>query len=147
MTTIAVRDGVMAADTMESIATEAGGSRKFLGCKKIYTGMGQIIGTSGDSTPGHIAATWLTTGSGAEPDFTVDDDFELLVLNENGLFTVDRYMVPIELNEPFYAVGSGTKAALGAMHMGATAAEAVKVASKIDPYTSARVVTRTLTTG
>ena len=40
----------------------------------------------------------------------------------------------ITVNEPFSAIGTGSIAALGAMHSGATPREAVQAATKIDPF-------------
>lgn len=45
-----------------------------------------------------------------------------------------------------FAIGSGGDYALGALAMGATAEEAIKVASRYDPYTSNQVQVATLVT-
>ena len=42
---------------------------------------------------------------------------------------------------PFMALGSGSKAALGALHMGADAVRAVEVASLADAYTGGPIIT------
>lgn len=47
-----------------------------------------------------------------------------------------EYLQPEPRQEPFVAIGTGAKAALAAMHMGATAAESIRVAAKVDAYTN-----------
>lgn len=61
---------------------------------------------------------------------------EFLVLTQDGkLFTFNSPLRWIEVKQPFYAIGSGSHIALGAMQAGATAVEAVQAASKHDLYT------------
>lgn len=50
----------------------------------------------------------------------------------------DRYVHVMPINAP-WAIGSGGEFALGAMGAGATAEEAVKIASKFDPFTNNKV--------
>jgi len=74
----------------------------------------------------------------------VERDFECLIVEDDGIYTVDMLCRPVKVKEKFYAVGSGAKTALGAMHMGAGAVEAVKVACKVCPYCAPPVVKYTL---
>jgi ATP-dependent protease HslVU (ClpYQ) peptidase subunit len=51
----------------------------------------------------------------------------------------DHRLREVKLRETFWAIGSGEQAAMVAMHMGATAKEAVEMAKRVDPYTGGRV--------
>lgn len=59
-----------------------------------------------------------------------------IVLTRKGdLFVFDDYRIWLAVNQPFMAIGTGAPAAMGAMHQGASPREAVRAASKIDPFT------------
>jgi hypothetical protein len=142
MTTIVYRDGIMAADSRFTIETEAGGSRMGK-CEKLYRKFikvgkhteEHILGFAGESMPALLYLDWY--GSGKEPPQIFADmvsDFSVLIFNKHGVFEADAYCRPERVLEKFWSIGSGAKAALGAMHMGATANQAVAIACKIDPY-------------
>lgn len=147
MTTIAFRDGIMAADTQET----QGESQ--LRCKKLYRctspkGRRVIIGTAGGSFSGMVYVDWFKEG-GDRPsvldNISNDEDFHNLIWDGKNLFEVNWLWRPIKVPTPkFFAIGSGAPAALGALHMGASAKEAVNVAKKIDIYTGGRVVSMKL---
>ncbi len=149
ITTIAVRDGVMACDSQEGISSEGGGDRAYYKCSKIYPiydsdgeNIINLIGCSGDSDGAPLFIEWFT-------DFYQTDycdkqilkrmfefDTDALILYADGTIeTGSTYGIIHECNEPFYAIGSGTKCALTAMHLGKSAEEAVDVTKKIDPHT------------
>lgn len=143
MTTIVYRDGVMAADSCETIEEESAGDhvRK---CAKLFRYDGYLIGLQGESTPGMVFLNWFTGFKGMpgvhtkRPDELVDSDadFTALVVTPRGqVFEFDRWCIATRRYGGFHAVGSGVKAALGALHMGASAPAAVRIAAKIDPYT------------
>lgn len=151
MTTIAYKDGVLAADSQVTYG-EDGGARKHT-CKKLFrktVGTGRkahdvIIATAGESSPGMIFVDWYGTDKPIPEVFLhLDADFTCLVLTPRGLFEYDVYCRGEEITEDCYAIGSGAKAALAAMHCGKSALEAVRIAARIDPYTGGRVVTETL---
>lgn len=150
MTTICYRDGVMAADSRVTIDSEGGGARVFR-CEKLYrvktyNGKRCLVGLAGGSFDGLAFLDWLVSKTSEPPQRLIDGDaaFTALVLNQHGLFEYDKWCRPERIIEPFYAVGSGAKAALGALHMGASARRAVAVACKIDPYTALPIVTMRL---
>jgi hypothetical protein len=152
MTTIAYRDGIIAADSRVTVATEAGGSRKHL-CTKLYRKQiteskktfDVVIATAGEAFSALVFVDWYGTGK-PMPDVLRDlgGDFTCLILRPDGLWEADVYCRPDKIEEPFYAVGSGSKEALAAMHCGKSARDAVRVAAMIDPYTGGRIVTETL---
>lgn len=146
MTTIVYRDGVLASDSQVT----AGDARKFR-CEKLYRvevqGVEAIVGLAGGSFDGLAFLDWLV-GELAEPPQRLIDgeaDFTAVVLNKHGLFEYDKWCRPDKVLETFYAVGSGAGPALGAMHMGATARQAVDVACRIDPFSGGKIVEMSLT--
>ena len=150
MTTIVYRDGVMAADSQVTVTSEAGGSRKFK-CEKLYRrdvpGFGEcIIGLAGGSFDGLVFLDWLVSGNPEPPQRLIDGgaDFTAIVLSKAGLHEYDMWCRPDRVLERFYAVGSGSKAALGALHMGASAKEALQIAARVDAYTGGKSTTMSL---
>ena len=59
-----------------------------------------------------------------------------LVLTKSGrIYTFTELDKWLYMDVPFAAVGSGSPAALGALHAGASPKEAVQAAMKVDPFT------------
>lgn len=153
MTTIAYRDGVIVADTWETHESFAAGTRRHTCCKlfrKTVNDKPVILGTAGGSYGGMLFVDWY--GSGKEPNeffyhMDLDEDFDVLILDQTGLYVSNRFCRPIKIEEKFYAVGSGSKAALAAMIMGASALKAVQIAVKLDPYTGGKLVSMSLDEG
>jgi len=154
MTCIAYRDGILAADSQITIDSEAGGSRKFK-CDKIYRKTVRneeeeyevLIGTAGDAYTSMVFVDWYGTQQPVPETLVqgdVDRDFECLIVEDDGIYTVDMFCRPIKVKEKFYAVGSGAKAALGAMHMGANAITAVQIACKVCPYCAPPIISKSL---
>ena len=148
MTTIVYRGGFMAADSCETTSDESAGAYKGTCVKLFRLDSSQmdppcIIGLQGESSPGMAWLDWFQRGrSDRDLKAHIRDsgaDFAALVLNRNGLWLWDSWLVPVKIEDEFYAIGSGTKAALGALHMGANAVEAVEIACLIDPYTAGPV--------
>jgi hypothetical protein len=153
VTTIAVRDGIIACDSQEGIHSDGGGDRFYEHSEKVYpvydeTGDKVIcyIGCSGDSDGAPLFIEWYTEFYGTDYcDKQIlkrmfEFDTEALILNDDGsIETGSTYGIIHPCLEPFYAIGSGTKAALAAMHMGAGAEEAVKIACKVDPHTGGEI--------
>jgi ATP-dependent HslUV protease subunit HslV len=141
MTTIAYRDGILAADSRATFQSEEGGAR-CVRCRKIYrkktkAGIEVLIGTAGESSSGLLFVDWY--GSDRKPPIKFldgDADFLCLVVTPSGVLEYDKWCRGEEVEEEFAAIGSGAKAALGALYAGASAEEAVRIACKIDPYSS-----------
>lgn len=151
MTTIACRDGVIACDSMEGVRSDGGGDRYYLNSDKIYPVyvdedgaevLHCFIGCSGDSDGMPLFVEWFTEYYDTDLcDKQIlkrlyDFDVDALILYDDGrIETGSSYGIVHPCKEPFYAIGSGTKAALAAMHMGADAKKAVEIASLVDPHT------------
>jgi 20S proteasome alpha/beta subunit len=146
MTTIAYRDGILAADTR---ATDSGYHPGIYRCEKLFRVGNDIVGTAGDDTPGMVFLDWYTHKDKRKPPSRLVDgeaDFCCLVLSKNGLFWYDKWCRPNKVLDEFYAIGSGGAYAMGAMGMGATAEEAVRQAARWDCYTGGDIVTMALET-
>jgi hypothetical protein len=147
MTTIAFRDGWMAADSQETNDTLKSTCTKIFK-KKDEKGRPVLLGTAGGSYTGMIYVDWF--GSGKERpekirDIFEDEDFHIIIWDGKKLWEVNWLWRPIEVtNTKFFAIGSGAAVALGAMEMGASAFEAVVTAKKYDTYTGGRVVSKQL---
>lgn len=145
MTTIAYRDGILAAD---SHATYGGGSAHKHTCRKLFRKtiienkkkVDVIIATAGDSSPGLVFVDWYGSGKPIPDTFLhIGGEFLCLVLTPKGLFEFDIYCRGEEVMDDFYAIGSGAPFALGAMAAGKCAYDAVRIAAKYDPYTGGKI--------
>lgn len=130
MTTIAMRDGVIAADS----GTTAGGI--YVGAMRKITRLadGRLLAATGSIGDGRAVDSWLNAGGDPDKKPKIDDDgYDALCLSPDGsAWRIDSSLTFFQLDAPFHAVGSGFELALGAMAHGATAAEAVKIACRLD---------------
>lgn len=150
MTTIAYRDGVLAADSRatwdDGVASKV--VKMWALLSKIEPVKGAILlATAGDLYAALLFKDWLE--SGGEPrlhDRGVGEqhDFEAVIVHKSGIYSANRLCRIVENPEPFWAAGSGCKFALAAMHCGKSARDAVQVAMHFDPYTAGRINTMTL---
>ena len=150
MTTIAYKDGVIASDSRATWDDWAV-SR----CVKLYRAKSKsdpvkgdvIVGTAGHSSAALLFLDWLEVGG--EPrlhDRGVNEttEFECLIMHKSGVWVGDRLCRLERLEEEFWAAGSGRHAALGAMWAGKSAIDAVRIATRIDPFSGGRVVSMSL---
>ena len=140
MSVVAFRDGTMAADTSGEC-----NDRRLPGTKLLTNGT-IIVGMAGDDADAQRAARWVLDG--ADPAKPIvwfpwesgswKPNFGLLVWDTHSLTYWGSTFVPAPVipvvrgRGLFYAIGCGAEAALGAMHMGATAEEAVRVAMHVN---------------
>lgn len=135
MSVIAYKNGIIAADN----AMTRDNSMLVKGCKlfKVRSGprKGFVIGYVGDvGELNRIAKQYMTGEDGPVPCVPDDSDNEIVVMDPTGgIIEVDHAMIETELDaEPFFAWGTGGAYAFGAMEMGASAVEAVRIACKYD---------------
>lgn len=138
MTCIAYRDGIIAAERRVYLDTESGGTRYFDSCVKLYRVLDTIVGLAGESSAGLDFLKWYSNQRYGDDPPKIGNA-HVIVLKRDGLYEVEGHGHLVKINEPFYAIGSGAKAALGAMHMGARPVEAVEIACKIDPYCGGKI--------
>ena len=144
MTTVAWRDGIMAADT-QSIK----GDMKAIGCIKLFKttntrGKTVLLGISGDYLEAMLYVEQYG-GCFEEPPQKVTGDVDILIWDGKRLWEDSSLQHPVLVPKcKYYAVGSGASVAMGAMFMGASAKEAVSAAIAIDAMSGGRVVTMSL---
>jgi len=136
MTIICYRDGVMAADTASFISRHE--ARIPGNTTKIYRlSDGSLFGGAGKSLDIQKVRDWIENGRhGPLPS---DVDATCLWVWGNGRpFIIDGNYIE-EFDGPFFAIGSGGSAALGAMWADKSAEEAVRIAMLVDPYCGGKI--------
>lgn len=138
MTCVAYRSGVLAADTQ---VTDWGQKWRAKKIWRIDSDAGELlVGICGELYPAMAFVEWLKNSKNRKPDIG-NEDFEAIVIARTGRVTLwNQSLAPVKPRGKFFAVGSGGAAALGAMHAGKGAIEAVQIAKLIDPYTGGTVV-------
>lgn len=132
MTTIAYRGGYLAGDQR---TTDSGSIMPGRYTKVRRNSKGWIYGCAGQSGPIIEFDTFMQE---FKPDKfpnkkTPRGDYRAIVVDPTGqVYDVDKGIAEALPPVPFYAIGSGTDAALGAMYHGASAYEAVKCAIEVD---------------
>lgn len=142
MTIIAVRNGVMARDSLYV----ANGMKSY--GPKIWQSRDYIIGWAGDEGDCFILRNWfLSSDKSTMPQYRLQHKDEepaatLLVLYPNNkveLVYSTGYIS--EMISEFEAIGSGAIAAMAAMHMGADAQRAAEIACIVSDGCGGEVVT------
>lgn len=139
MTTIAYRDGCLAADSL----TTSGGLRDGLNLKIRKIGPLLVAG-AGASAICERFFDWVRKGMIGDSPWTGSDGGNSFIVAPNGSILVFGQSGPWKVEQPFYALGTGEHLALGAMAHGASAAEAVECAIRFDIYSGGpiRTITR-----
>ena len=132
MTTIAYRSGVLAGDS-QATDDQLWQTNKI---HRLSTSAGKLlVGFAGDTFAALVFIEWLKNDQSRKPDIS-NEDFEAIVVAETGRVTIwNQSLIPWSPEGKFFAIGSGGKVAMGAMHAGKGAMEAVRIACKVDPYT------------
>lgn len=136
MTTIATDGKTIAAD-----------GRSFLGDvwhrddkEKIFVEDGSIFAFAGDRPIRDAVVKWYKSGADASQiPPAKNPTWTLMVVDRRGITIIDSECpYPTEIVPPF-AMGSGSIYAFGAMDAGCSPEEAVKAASRRDPYTGGEI--------
>lgn len=132
MTVVAWDGTAIAADRQ---ATYGGGTATSV--TKLYRlDNGEVVSWCGEMQNCLGAHNWYCAG--ADPSEWVnyrlneENSISLIVLSEDGLYVFDNGPYPRKIEDLFAAFGSGHEFAMGALAMGATAKEAVEIASRFD---------------
>lgn len=125
MTTIAWDGRTLAGDTQYSMF-------RGTGSKVFRLKTGALIGSCGQIQDGVAVRDWLENGC-EKPK--VSEGFHAILIEDGKLFTLEDKLVKIQYDRPFFAIGSGRDFAMAAMHLGRTAAEAIRVSHVFDPDT------------
>jgi ATP-dependent protease HslVU (ClpYQ) peptidase subunit len=138
-----VADETMAADTATFVHN--GNTRMPGHVKKIWRLKdGSLMGHAGTRRQADLLKRWIEDGSNGNVPAPVDDVTALVVFPDGTMTVYDGKSERTVEGAPFYAIGSGADAALGALFAGATAKEAVEIASLVDPWTGDEVRVETL---
>lgn len=145
MTTIAYRDGILAADSLVSGEMVRWGSMT----KLTKAPSGWIGAACGDAGAASEFAWWmenlLPSDNYGTPVFSVpelkDPVDGLLITDKGKIWCWTGRPRFFHLEADFTAIGSGSKIAMGAMAMGATAEQALAVAAQFDVYTGGKIET------
>lgn len=128
MTTLVYRSGVLAAD---SRGTSGGWVLPSQEKKLRKLPDGRLVGSFGPVAGVARLINWLETGEpGDQPDI---GDSNVVVVSADAIHVFSgegRFDEPVT---GFHAWGSGMPPALAALHMGADACEAVRIACLVDP--------------
>ena len=132
MTTVAYSSGVLAFDS--KITGNDGYTGWGIKGRKTSKFLMAGCGSFADMT---AFMDWMQAG-GVVADkklFGIDRKIEMsaIVVNKKGhVYFYEDYLYPFQIDAPFHAIGSGSSYAIGAMAFGATAVQAIKIASKWD---------------
>ena len=108
---------------------------------KLFRIGGSIIGVCGDYAQALRFLEWRRNPD-ARPTFTGEPNFQALELTADGkILWWGVEMIPIQVSKPFYAIGSGSEYAIGAMSAGRSPKQAVKIASQWDSATGGEIQT------
>ncbi len=149
MTTVAFRDGILAADSRYSDGNVGITRGPKLFRKKVgKRGKEHLIGICGSVYAALVFVDWYGTDNKELHKQLLgmdDDQFEVIVW-DGRVLKCSNYMLRLtEIHEPYYAIGSGGVHAITAMDCGKSAAQAIQMAMKRDSNTGGRIVTMRLT--
>lgn len=136
MTTIAYKDGVMASDSKIHWQNNAFEDNE-LKIRRLASG--DLIGIAGDSGDLDFMSDYCQ-GLCDKKDMPDNLDSYIIVCEKRTgkVYIMEEKLKRIDVGES-YAIGSGMQYALAAMECGKTAIEAVKIASKFDPWTGGKI--------
>jgi hypothetical protein len=144
VTTIAFKDGILAADSQVTM-----GNTKLISSDKITVlNKDTIIACSGDVNTIILVERFFSQPDWedkiyAPPELPKNKDGEIevdgILISKGRAFVFYESVIPEPLGHPFYAVGTGWKFAMAAMHLGMSAPDAIAFAAQFDVYTNDKV--------
>lgn len=147
MSTVAYKDGVIAAETIAVCADERYGDIEKVGRTENY--LFGFAGRLGYMRPTYLWVKMLDEEGVHPQDFhkhgdklDIDDNGSAIIVDRSGQIwcvELDGYTHPV--GRACEAIGSGGRYALGAMTFGATAEEAIEVSSMLDVNSGGRIMT------
>ena len=118
-----------------TIATDSQAESAFIrpgGVKKIYAlSSDVVVGFAGELQKGLLALEWLNSEDKNKPDPDRIKDISILMIRNGKGYELFDLLIEDEISFPF-AIGSGGGFAMAAMLHGATAAESVATAIRLD---------------
>lgn len=137
MTTIAYRNGILAGDGRETnISDDESAVVLTDKCTKVFRlDDGRLYGGSRGSED----ITRLHQALMKKAPLPKLDDINALLIDTHGRIWLYEGSIWQPIKARYYAVGSGSVFAIGAMDAGASAIEAVRIGIKRDPYSGGKV--------
>lgn len=135
MTTIAYRDGVMAADSQ--VTADDAWVMPYTAVKIRRATDGSLVGFSGNVFKFDAFMDWLEDNK--LPRLDLGNESKVLVVSPAGQVLIYMFDGQIAMTGPFCAIGCGVIPATAAMHMGASAERAVEIAALIDNCTGGKI--------
>lgn len=114
-------------------------------CEKLFRVRGMLVGVCGEDKGIGRLIDFLRSGGGDPDEWDFDDASALVLCPKRGILHFDQNGRPDRVKEPFFAIGAGASAALGAMEVGASAEEAVAAACRWNTNCGLPVVSMQLT--
>jgi len=150
MTTIAWRDQTLAADRWANSGDVLRLTTKLRRLKDAQNKIWAVVAWVGTEAQGLTLADWYHNGADPKdwPAFQQGEEWTRLIVMEQrrlgagvSIFEFEKLPCALEVsqNNPHWAWGSGREFALGAMDQGASAVEAVEIASAFDPFSGGGV--------
>jgi ATP-dependent protease HslVU (ClpYQ) peptidase subunit len=103
---------------------------------KIYRIGGLLVGGAGLGVDIAAFLAWVENNPDFSPDsrptMSAPDNFEAMVLCDEGIFVFEWDCVPCPVDREFHAIGTGAQAAIAAMMLRATPKRAIEIACRID---------------
>lgn len=147
MTTIAFKDGVLAADRRSTVSTVGSSdeletvvydnSTRKIDRVQCSDGIVRLVAVSGVASYLNRVGRWVTDGMQGQPPRTGESTAVIFSPNGRLHFVTEDGIDEFDIAD--FAFGSGAAFALGAMSAGASAVEAVKIAAKYDAGTGSQV--------
>lgn len=140
MTTIAYDGKTIAADGLSVSGTE----RRSSAARKVISAHGRIYAFTGLFALFPILVEWHAAGADPSetPEVRDEGGWTLIVIESVGPVKMYTRSVPYPeaIDADKFAVGSGQDYALGALHAGLSAKDAVEIAAKIDTNTGGEII-------
>lgn len=133
MTTIAYRDGVMAADRSAHLGDDWIKPDRVT--KIVRLSDGSLFAAAGETGVWGGLLEWFLAAEADRGERPKIPDCDVFLLKPDGVLWFYTGAGRREVDAPFAAIGSGSPVALGAMWAGCTAKRAVEIAAKVDPWT------------
>jgi ATP-dependent protease HslVU (ClpYQ) peptidase subunit len=100
---------------------------------KVEVVRGALVGVAGGNEQTGQFLRWFKDGAKASKTPVITDpEFDVIVLDRSGLRIYTSSFEPDRITDPYYAIGTGSYAALAAMLCGKTPEEAVEIACRVD---------------
>lgn len=113
--------------------------------KITYKGKKAVAAGSGEVAQYTPVIDWIKNQRKSPPILEANANFGVIVVTEEGIaYVYASALTPVPISGRPWAIGTGADYALGAMAFGASAVEAVKIASALDVNTGLGIDVETL---